>query len=76
METSKTPRLDTPDTLGLVNEPARQPDDLDVDAAAFWLDTDLETMLANVKPYEGPDEFAIADLTDDEWDRFVAALSE
>jgi hypothetical protein len=33
-------------------------------------------MLATVKPYEGPDEFAIEDLTDDEWDRFVAALSE
>ena len=63
-------------TLGLVNEPARPPDDLDVDAAAFWLDTDLETMLATVKPYAGPDGFVIEDLTEDEWDRFVAALSE
>ena len=60
----------------IVNEPVRQPDDLDVDAAAFWLDTDLESMLATVKPYEGPDQFVIEDLTDDEWDRFVAALSE
>lgn len=68
--------MDRPYTLGFVNEPARQPDDLDVDAAAFWLDTDLETMLTTVKPYEGPDEFVIEDLTDDEWDRFVAALSE
>jgi hypothetical protein len=69
-------RLDMPYTLGLVNDPARQPDDFDVDAAAFWLDTDLEAMLATVKPYEGTGEFAIEDLTDDEWDRFVAALSE
>lgn len=60
----------------LVTEPARLPDDLDIAAAAFWLDTDLESMLATVKPYEGPGEFAIDDLTDDEWDRFVAALSE
>jgi hypothetical protein len=59
-----------------VTEPAHQPDGLDVDAAAFWLDTDLETMLATVRSYAGPDEFAIEDLTDDEWDRFVAALSE
>lgn len=68
--------LDRPYTLASVNEPARQPDDLDVDAAAFWLDTDLETLLSTVKPYAGPDEFVIEDLTDDEWDRFVAALSE
>ena len=68
--------LDRPYTLVSVNEPARQPDDLDVDAAAFWLDTDLETMISTVKPYGGPDEFVIKDLTDDEWDRFVAALSE
>ena len=74
--TYRSTGLDRSDTLGPVNERARQPDDLDVDAAAFWLDTDLETMLATVKPYEGPDEFAIEDLTDDEWDRFVAALSE
>jgi len=67
--------LDRPCTLASVNEPARQPGDLEVAAAAFWLDTDLATMLATVKPYDGPDEFVIDDLTDDEWDRFVAALS-
>jgi len=33
-------------------------------------------MLATVRPYEGPDEWLIEDLTDDEWDRFVAALRE
>ena len=68
--------LDRPYTLASVNEPAHKPDDLDVDAAAFWLDTDIATMLSTVKPYEGPDEFVIDDLTEDEWDRFVAALSE
>lgn len=59
-----------------MNEPLASPQDLEVDAAAFWLDSDLETLLASVKPYRGPDEFVIDDLTDDEWDRFVAALDE
>jgi hypothetical protein len=57
-----------------VNEPVRQPDDLDVAAAAFWADADLEALLASTKPYDGPDAFVIDDLTDDEWNRFVAAL--
>ena len=30
----------------------------------------------SVKPYEDPAEFVIEDLTDEEWDRFVAALDE
>ena len=68
--------MDRPSTLRFVNEPVRQPDDLGVAAAAFRLDTDLEAMIATVKLYEGPDEFVIEDLTDDEWDRFDAALSE
>lgn len=63
-------------TLQAVNEPLRQPDDLDVAAAGFWADADLEALLANTKPYEGPNAFVIDDLTDDEWDRFVAALDE
>ena len=53
-----------------------EPDDLDVATAAFWLDADLETRLRSVEPYKGPAPFVIEDLTDDEWDRFVAALSE
>ena len=68
--------LDTAYTLEHVNEPAHQPDDLDVDPAEFRLGRDRQAMLETMKPYEGPDEFAIEDLTDDEWDRFVAALSE
>ena len=51
-------------------------DDADVSATRFWLDADLESMFAAVQPYEGAGEFAIEDLTDEEWDRFVAALSE
>ena len=57
-----------------MNDPVRQPDDLEVAAAAFWVDADLEALLASTQPYEGPGSFVIDDLTDDEWDRFVAAL--
>lgn len=59
-----------------MTDPRTSPQDLDVEAAAFWLDTDLEELLASVKPYNGPDDFVIDDLTGDEWDRFVAALEE
>lgn len=59
-----------------MNEPMRQPDDLDVAASAFWLDADLGDLLSKVKPYAGPEAFVIEDLTDDEWNRFVAALDE
>ena len=51
-------------------------DDADVSATGFRQDDDLESMLAPVQPYDGAGEFAIEDLTDEEWDRFVAALRE
>jgi hypothetical protein len=59
-----------------MTEPVRQPDDLDAAAPTFWAAPDLDALLAATKPYEGPEDFVIADLTDDEWDRFVAALNE
>jgi hypothetical protein len=60
----------------VMNEPVAKAQDLELDAATFWLDTDLENLLVDIKPYEGPQDYAIDDLTDDEWDRFVAALNE
>ena len=63
-------------TLVGVNDPERQPDDLDVVGAAFWASDGLDVLLADTPPYEGPDAYVIDDLTDDEWDRFVAALDE
>ncbi|MCB9423473.1 MAG: hypothetical protein R2694_05405 [Ilumatobacteraceae bacterium] len=59
-----------------MNEPVRKPDELDAAAATFWLDADLSTMLKTVQRYEGPEQFVIGDLTDDEWAEFEAALSE
>lgn len=58
-----------------MNEPVRKPDELDAAAATFWLDADLSTMLKTVQRYEGPEQFVIGDLTDDEWAEFEAALS-
>ena len=57
-----------------MNEPVREPDDLDVAVAVFWADTDIDALLEMVKPYEGADEFAIADLTDEDWESFVVAI--
>ena len=71
-QAKRLPRECRPRTIGRVKEP----DDADVPATGFWLDADLESMLATVQPYEGASEFAIEDLTDEEWDRFVAALRE
>ena len=53
-------------------------DDADVSATGLWLalDADLGSMLATVQPYEGAGEFAIEDLTEEDWGRFVAALRE
>lgn len=68
--------LDRVCTLEPMNEPLRELDDLDVDNAAFWLERDLADLIVSVKPYEDSKEFAIDDLTDDEWDRFVSALNE
>ena len=51
-------------------------DEANVSGKGFCLDDDLESMLAPVQPYEGAGEFAIEDLTDEEWDRFVTALRE
>jgi hypothetical protein len=48
----------------------------EAESEAFWREDDFEALVARARPYEGPDEFAIDDLTDDEWDRFVAALNE
>ena len=69
-------RVDHGYTIRFVNEPVPKPDDLHVAASEFWLDADIDVALTTIKPYDGPDGFAIKDLTDLEWDRFVAALSE
>ena len=65
----------TPRRPNRTNEPESQPDDVDV-PIALPADADLEALFATTKPYEGPEAFVIVDLTDDEWERFVAALDE
>jgi hypothetical protein len=46
------------------------------ETGTFWVDADLETLLSGVAPSGGPADFAIDNLTDDEWERFVAAIEE
>lgn len=71
-QTTRLPRECRPRTIGRVDDS----DDPDVSATGFWLDAVLDSMLAIVQPYEGAGEFAIEDLTDEEWGRFVAAIRE
>ena len=67
-------RLTPTGTIEAMNEPVCESDDLDVAAAVFWADTDIDALLEMAKPCEGADEFAIADLTDEDWEGFVAAI--
>jgi hypothetical protein len=57
-------------------EPATSSDHIEQASALFWNPPPLEDLMADVAPL-GPDEhFDIPDLTDAEWDAFVAALAE
>jgi hypothetical protein len=44
--------------------------------ARFWTPPSLEELMADVAPLEADEHFDIPDVTDQEWDVFVAALDE
>jgi hypothetical protein len=44
--------------------------------AQFWTPPSLEELMADVAPLEADERFDIPDVTDEEWDVFVAALDE
>jgi hypothetical protein len=55
---------------------ARKPDAIDEADAVFRNPPTLEELVADLEPL-GPDEsFDIPDMTDEEWEEFVAALHE
>jgi hypothetical protein len=57
-------------------EPATSNDHIERTNTQFWNPPSLEEMMANVGPVEPNEHFDIPDLTDEEWDAFVAALDE
>jgi hypothetical protein len=59
-------------------EPAVSNDQIERASAQFWAPPSLEELMVDVAPLK-PDEhfdFDIPDVTDEEWDVFVAALEE
>ena len=46
------------------------------DAGQFWRKHEVADLFAKVEPLAEDESFAIEDLTDDEWDRFWAAVQE
>lgn len=44
--------------------------------AEFWDSLPLEELMADIAPLNPDEHFDIPDVTDEEWDVFVAALDE
>jgi hypothetical protein len=57
-------------------EPAASNDQIEWANAQFWAPPSLEELMADVAPLDPDEHFDIPDVTDEEWDLFVAALNE
>lgn len=56
--------------------PAPKPDAIDQANDLFWNPPTLAELVADLQPLRAEESFAIPDMTDAEWDEFVAALHE
>jgi hypothetical protein len=59
-----------------VEDRARKPDSIDQANALFWNPPRLEELAADLEPLRPDESFDIPDMTDEEWEEFVAALRE
>jgi hypothetical protein len=57
-------------------EPAASNDQIERANTQFWTPPSLEELMADVAPLKADERFDIPDVTDEEWDVFVAALDE
>jgi hypothetical protein len=55
---------------------AHKPDEIDEADATFGKSLTLEELLADLEPLRPDESFDIPDMTDEEWEQFVAALHE
>jgi hypothetical protein len=55
---------------------AAKPDAIDHADAAFRNPPSLEELVAGLEPLRPEESFNIPDMTDEEWEEFVAALNE
>lgn len=59
-----------------MSEPVCRHDEIEGANASFWCPVSLDHLLLDVEPVSSLDEFAIDDLTDEEWERFCSAINE
>jgi hypothetical protein len=57
-------------------EPAASNDQIERANAQFWTPPSLEELMADIAPLDPGEHFDLPDVTDAEWDVFVAALDE
>lgn len=57
-------------------EPTPAPDPIEQADASFRRARSLEEIARDTAPLGADESFAIADLSEDEWDRFVRAINE
>jgi hypothetical protein len=57
-------------------EPAANQDQIEQANARFWSAPSLQELMADVAPLAPEEHFDIPDLSDEEWEAFVAAISE
>jgi len=57
-------------------EPATSNDHIERAAIQVWHPPSLEELMADITPLAPDEHFDIPDLTDEEWEAFVAALDE
>lgn len=57
-------------------EPAANHDLIEQANSLFWNPLPLEHLMADVAPLDAEERFDIPDLTDEEWEAFVAALEQ
>jgi len=57
-------------------EPAAKQDLIEQASSLFWNPLPLEELMADVAPLDADAHFDIPDLTEEEWQTFVAALEQ
>src|ERR1700733_819675 len=60
----------------LMPQPAASNDHIERASTQFWNPPSLEELMADVVPLAADEHFDIPDLTDEEWEAFMAALDE
>ena len=62
--------------MNTMPEPAANHDLIEQANALFWNPPPLEELMAGVAPLDPEEHFDISDLTDVEWEAFMAALEQ